>query len=194
MDYSRSNRDADLASPNAHGETLSSQSGWKPLLCALGHAFPNARGKTQAGAPQAARLHLLCGATPAAVTAEGRTALLASEATREARDDLYDDEPRGFRVGKTLVRCAATEPSVAKDGLTPLLCIAGRGSLGVVRALLDAGAGPKLRDSTDLTPWRLVCEPEYRTGTNPSFADSSRGNPEGVKEIRMEWNKLENRW
>ncbi|KAK8137170.1 hypothetical protein PG984_005110 [Apiospora sp. TS-2023a] len=92
--------------------------------------------------------------------ARGFDRLWLPRISKEARRDLYGEEPWGFRVGKTLAQCAATETAVVKEGLTPLHWAAERGAVGVTKVLLEAGADPELRDSTGSTPRKLAAKSE----------------------------------
>ncbi|RYP64945.1 hypothetical protein DL770_009100 [Monosporascus sp. CRB-9-2] len=83
-----------------------------------------------------------------------------------ARLDLYGDEPWGYRVGKTLARCSATETDITKHDLTPLHWAADRGAVGVVKVLIAGGAVLTSNDSTGSTPLTLAVESqslEYET-------------------------------
>ncbi|RYP74298.1 hypothetical protein DL771_003119 [Monosporascus sp. 5C6A] len=73
-----------------------------------------------------------------------------------ARLDLYGSEPWGYRVGKTLARCSATETDVTKYDLTPLHWAADRGAVGVVKVLIAGGAILTSKDSTGSTPLTLA--------------------------------------
>ncbi|KAI0383639.1 ankyrin repeat-containing domain protein [Hypomontagnella monticulosa] len=92
--------------------------------------------------------------------AQGFDRLWLPRISDSAKRDLFGSEPWGFRIGKTLARCAATETAVVKHGLTPLHWAAERGAVGVVKVLVAAGADPTARDSVGATPLKLAVKSE----------------------------------
>lgn len=148
-------RTAQLLLARGATPTTITAEGWTALHCA--GSYPD--GDAEGGAAALARELLAHEGVPALDSrARGFDRLWLSRISRAASLDLYGTEPWGFRVGKTLARCAATETAVVKDGLTPLHWAAERGAVGVAKVLMAHGADPALRDSTGSTPLRLVAK------------------------------------
>ncbi|KAK7993704.1 topoisomerase II-associated protein PAT1 [Apiospora arundinis] len=116
-----------LLSRGAITTTITAE-GWTALHC-IG-SYPDLDANADA-AVMASELEGLDG-MPSIINAcaRGFDRLWLPRISKEARADLYGEEPWGFRVGKTLARCAAAETAVVKDGMTPLHWAAERGAVG----------------------------------------------------------------
>ncbi|KAK6836481.1 Ankyrin repeat protein [Apiospora arundinis] len=148
-------RAARILLSNGATPTTVTAEGWTALHC-IG-SYPDLDATSDAAA-LARELMARDGMPSINFCARGFDRLWLPRISKKARDGLYGEEPWGFRVGKTLARCAATDTAVVKYGLTPLHWAAERGAVGVAKVLLEAGADPKLRDSTNSTPWKLAAK------------------------------------